>query len=83
MHCPAQNASTHHSDKEKRQKGKLGEKTIRDDEMSEDTHEEHSTNDEDDQDSSIPFEQDEDSTASQEDELENWIEYSKKKPDRS
>ena len=46
--------------------------------MSEDTNEEESTNDEYDQDSSISFEDDTESTSSQEEELENWIEYMKR-----
>ena len=55
-------ASTHLPDKEKI----TGEKDIRDDEISEETHEEDSTHDEYDQDSSISFDDDnEGSTASQ------------------
>ena len=74
-HYPPKNASTHHSDKKNKQK--IGGKDIRDDEISEDTQEEDSTNGEYDQDSSISFEDDEGSTAGQEDELEDWIEYYK------
>ena len=52
----------------------FGEQNIRDDEISEETHEEDGTHDECDQDSSISFDDDdEDSTASQEDNLEDWI----------
>ena len=46
--------------------------------MSEDALEEGSTNDEYDQDSSISVEDDAHSTASQEDEVEDWIEYAKR-----
>ena len=49
--------------------------------MSEDTHEsgeKDSTNDEYDQDNSISFENDTESTSSQEEELEEWIEYMKR-----
>ena len=42
---------------------------------SEETHEEDGTHDEYDQDSSISFDDDEGSTASQEDNLEDWIEH--------
>ena len=48
-----------------------------DDKISEDTQEEDSTHDEYDQDGSILFDDDEDSTASQEDDLEDWIEHKK------
>ena len=57
----------------------LGEQNIRDDEISEETHEEDGTHDEYDQDSSISFDDDdEDSTASQEDNQEDWIEHGKR-----
>ena len=57
----------------------LGEQNIRDDEISEETHEEDGTHDEYDQESSISFDDDdEDSTASQEDNLEDWIEHGKR-----
>ena len=57
----------------------LGEQNIRDDEISEETHEEDGTHDEYDQDSSISFnDDDEDSTASHEDNLEDWIEHGKR-----
>ena len=57
----------------------FGEQNIRDDEISEETHEEDGTHDEYDQDSSISFDDDdEDSTASQEDNLEDWIEHGKR-----
>ena len=46
--------------------------------MSEGAHEEDSTNDEYDQDSSISFENDTESTSSQDEELEDWIEYTKR-----
>ena len=55
-----------------------GEKDTRDDERSEDIGEEDSTRGEYDQDSSISFDDDEDRTASQEDDMEDWIEYIKK-----
>ena len=56
-----------------------GEQNIRDDEISEETHEEDGTHDEYDQDSSISFDDDDDdSTASQEDNLEDWIEHGKR-----
>ena len=52
----------------------LGEQNIRDDEISEETHDEDGTHDEYDQDSSISFDDDdEDSTASEEDNPEGWI----------
>ena len=50
-------------------------------EMSEATNElrkENSTNDEYDQESSISFDNDTESTSSQEEELEDWIEYTKR-----
>ena len=50
--------------------------------MSEDAQEEDSTNDEYDQDKSISFEDDAESTSSHEDELEDWIEYIKKRSAR-
>ena len=51
-------------------------KDIRDDEISEETREEDRTHDEYDQDSRISFnDDDEGSTASQEDNLEDWIEH--------
>ena len=53
------------------------EKDIQNDERSEDTQEEDSTNDEYDQDSSISLEKDTERTSSQEDGLEDWIEYIK------
>ena len=56
----------------------LGEQNIRDDEISEETHEEDGTHDEYDQDSSISFDDDEGSTASQEDNLEDWNEQGKR-----
>ena len=56
----------------------LGEKDIRDDEISEDTREEDSTHVE-----NISFHDDEDSTASQEEDVEDWIEYLQKKHERS
>ena len=54
-------------------KKELGGKDIQDDEMSESTKED-STNEEYDQDSSISFDNDTESTASQEEELEVWME---------
>ena len=71
----AQNAPTHHPDKNKIQKKQeRGEKYIRADEISEGTQEADSARDEYDQDSRISFDDDdEDSTASQEDDLEDWI----------
>ena len=57
----------------------LGEQNIRDDEICEETHEEDGTHDEYDQDSSISFDDDDDeSTASQEDNLGDWIEHGKR-----
>ena len=57
----------------------FGEQNLRDDEISEETHEEDGTHDEYDQDSSISFDDDdEDSTASQEDNPEDWIEHGKR-----
>ena len=54
-------------------------KNIRDDEISEETREEDGTHDEYDQDSRISFDDDDDgSTASEEDNLEDWIEHGKK-----
>ena len=61
----------------------LDGKDIQNEEMSEDAQEEDSTNDEYDQDSSISFEDDADSTSSQEDEMEEWIEYIKRTQDLS
>ena len=60
---------------------KTWRKDIRDDEISEDTEEKDSTHDEHDQDS-ISFDDDQDSTASQEVDLDDWIEIQKKKHER-
>ena len=56
----------------------LGEQNIRDDEISEETHEEDGTRDEYDHHSSISFDDDDGSTASEEDNLEDWIEHGKR-----
>ena len=64
--------------KYKQTQKETGEKDIRDDEIIEETHEEDRTHDEFDQDSSISFDDDDEgSTASQEDNLEDWIEHVK------
>ena len=61
--------------KYKQTQKETGEKDIRDDEISEETHEEDGTHDEYDQDSSISFDDDEGSTASQEDNVQDWNEH--------
>ena len=73
-HYTAQSAATHHPDEKKMKKTILGEKDI----VSEDIHAEDCTHDENDQDSSISFD-DEDSTACQEDDFEDWIQYIKRR----
>ena len=83
-HKTAQNASSHHSDRENTKlenKRDVGGKDVQDDEISEATNEsgkEDSTNDECDQDNSISLGNGTESTSSQEEEEEDWIEYVKK-----
>ena len=75
------NASCHHTNEKENTKSrrKLEEKTICDDEISEETQEEISTHSECDQDRRFSFYDDQEkNTTSHEDNLEDWIEYVKK-----